>query len=126
MKQYILFSLAIILVLCHVSLSTHLVDRETLLCVTSSSSLPCPVKPCNACITLSHFAQTSSSWLLLNTTLIFLPGNHNLNTKLFISNISHFFMLPNATSESEGLAYTIHCQQQASFNFENMTKLWIK
>ena len=124
MKRYILFRLAIITnILTHVNLSTDLLDGEAVLHVTPSSSVPCPVKHC---ITLSHFAQTSKSWLLFNITLIFLAGNHQLNTEVSISDISNFFMLTKYTSESEGLAYTIWCQHKASFNFENVTNLWIK
>ena len=91
MKQYILFRLAIITnILNHVNLSTDLLDGEAVLHITPSSSVPCPVKHC---ITLSHFAQTSKSWLSFNITLIFLAGNHQLNTEVSITYISNFFML---------------------------------
>ncbi len=126
MKQHNvkLFRLAIVtILLCHVNLSKDLMDREALLYVTPSSGVPCPAK---SCITLSQFAQTSSNWLSSNTTLIFLNGSHQLNLDLFITNINNFSMFTNSTPESEGPAYTICCQHQASFNFENVTNLWIK
>ena len=123
MKQHIFFRLAIVKILFHVNLSTDLLYSEALLYVTPSSGVPCPANPC---ITLSHFAQTSSNWLSSNTTLIFINGNHKLDLDLFISNISNFSMLTNSMPESEGPAYTVNCEHQVSFNFKNVTKLWIK
>ena len=123
MKQQTLFRIAIVKILFHVNFSKGLLDREALLYITPSSGVPCPANPC---ITLSHFAQTLSNWLSSNITLIFLNGNHKLDLDLFIANIFNFSMLTNSTSESKGPAYTICCEHQASFNFENITKLWIK
>ena len=87
---------------------------------TPSSSTPCPAKPC---LTLSQFSQNSTSWLSLNTTLIFLAGNHTLNTKLSISNLSKLFILTKSTS---GGTHIISCKPRVSFNFENITEVWIE
>ena len=122
MNRYIVFIL--LAVMLHLNLSSSLLDGETTLTlfITPSSSMPCSVKPC---LTLSQFAQNSSSWLSLNTTLIFLAGNHTLNTKLSISNISKLYMLTNFTFSLRG-THVISCKPRVSFNFENITKVWIK
>ena len=62
--------------------------------ITSMSGDPCPLEPC---LTLSQFTNQSDSYLNDNTTLIFQPGNHSLNTVLSVSNIT---MLSMHTSSS--------------------------
>ena len=126
MKWYsiILFTLAAVAIQCSVTANTsaHLLDGGLqLFYITPSSSVPCPANPC---MTLSQFAQNSSSWLSSNVSLIILSGTHTLNTNLSISNIKNCFMLTNSTSDSTH--YIISCQYQVSFNFEKMTELWIK
>ena len=121
MKQFIL---AVVTIQCciTVNLTSSFLDGEVLqlLYVTPSASTPCPANPC---LTLYQFSQNSSNWLSSDTTLIFLAGNHVLSTDLSISNILNFFML---TDSIPGGAHTITCQHQVSFNFENMTELWMK
>ena len=87
---------------------------------TCTSSCPYPTKPC---LTLSQFAA-NTSWLKSNTTLMFLPGNHTLNSEISISNISNLSMLPNSTLEDS--FQTVICQQIASFKFENIDNLMMK
>ena len=110
----------LVMVMIHLNPSSSSLEGMTTLFITPSSSTPCPAKPC---LTLSHFAQNSSSHLSSNTMLIFLVGNHTFNTKFSISNVSKFFMFTNSTSGGD---HIISCQRQVSFNFENMTELWMK
>ena len=126
MKHYILFTLVVVAIQCSVTenistLHLHGEELQVLYITTSSQSTPCPANPC---LTLSQFARTSSSWLKSNTlNLIFLSGNHILNTELSILNINNFFMLTNSTSNG---THIINCEYQVSFNFTNLVELWIK
>ena len=112
---------ALVIVVVHVNLLSSTLDGKTTLYITPSSSIHCHTEPC---LTLSQFAQNSSRWLSLNTTLIFLAGNHTLDTVLFISNISNFSML--TTSTSEGTRYVfIVCKDHAQLIFDLTDDLWI-
>ena len=62
--------------------------------ITSTSGDRCPMDPC---LTLSQFTNQSDSYLNDNTTLIFQPGNHSLNSVL---SVSHITMLSMHTSSS--------------------------
>lgn len=79
--------------------------------IRPSSRVPCSSQPC---LTLSQLVA-NTSWLKPNTELIFLPGNHVLNSKLSISNVSKFSMLCDSLVEG---SQTVHCQNSASFNFD--------
>ena len=57
--------------------------------ITSMSGDPCLREPC---LTLSQFTNQSDSYLNDNTTLIFQPGNHSLNSVLSVSNITMLSM----------------------------------
>ena len=122
--QYMLLNLVMITVDLEPSLGSTDLDKKTTLFITpsSSSSVPCPANPC---LTLSQFVQNSS--ILLSSSsqsnLIFLVGNHILDTSLTVSNISSFFMITNSSSEG---AHSITCHHNVSFNFENVTALQIK
>ena len=112
---------ALVIVVVHVNLLSSTLDGKTTLYITPSLSNHCHTEPC---LTLSQFAQNSSRWLSLNTTLIFLAGNHTLDTVLFISNISNFSML--TTSTSEGTQYVfIVCKDHAHLIFDLADDLWI-
>ena len=105
------------------SVTAHLLDEDSmqLFYITPSSNMPCAAKPC---LTLSQFADNSSSWLssLTSTSLMLLSGTHMLTTDLSITAIT-FFMLTSSTSDGN---HFIRCQYQASYKFENMTELSIK
>ena len=52
--------------------------------ITPSPSDPCPAQ---SCVTFSQFAANTSSYLHSNTKLIFLPGNHSLDSELRIDSV---------------------------------------
>ena len=117
MKRLIFTLVIAIIHMTHLSSS---LDGKMTLYITPSSSTPCPAK---FCLTLSQFARNSSIWLSLNTSMIFLPGNHTLNSDLYISNINQLSMCSNSTNKATP---AIICQLQASFNLNNTIELWIK
>ena len=57
--------------------------------ITPSLDIPCPQNPC---LTLSQFAASDNQSDTLNISLIFLPGNHSLDTELSLSHVDHFTM----------------------------------
>ena len=74
-----LFSLFILVSVCAHHSSSEVYQ------IKSSSDDPCLRKPC---LTLSQFIDKSDSYIVGNTTLILQPGNHSLESVLFVSNIS--------------------------------------
>ena len=63
--------------------------------ITSSTSGRCLVEPC---LTLAQFANNTSKYLDSNTTLIFKPGNHTLNSQLTISSVANISFIPYSIS----------------------------
>ena len=78
----------------------------------SAKAATCP--SANNCFILSHVAENSFTLISgLNTTLLFLPGNHTLTSSLMISNLSSFVMIANKHLPRP----VINCEQQAMFCF---------
>ena len=94
-------------------------DDEAVVYIKSSPSANCPADPC---YTLSQFA-TNQSQPQLNTTLLFLSGNHSLDLDIFIADIDHFYML---TYPSTSLSLSIvQCLQNSSISLSNITTVLI-
>ena len=58
------------------------------------------------------------------TILIFLAGNHILNTDFLISDVTNFFML-STSSMNEGTHVIVNCQLQAHFVIDCANEVWI-
>ena len=74
---------------------------------------------CSECLTLSHLSYLSyfNSYLTFSDeTLIFEPGDHNLDLELRISNATSFSMIANTTSSSNHNV-TIVCNKGGGFTF---------
>lgn len=72
----------------------------------------CPVK---TCLSLSRLSNKSVLYSLSqNTTLLFLPGDYTLESKVSVTNASNFSMMSSTSNVS------IYCHQNASFKFENI------
>ena len=102
-----------------------LIECEVMYYITPSPSDPCLEKPC---LTLSQFATNTSKYLDSNTTMIFLPGNHNLDTNLTVAKVESFMILSNSTS----MVYAIFtfdtkitCKQSTMFKFNSVSHLHI-
>ena len=72
--------------------------------ITPSLDSPCPKDPC---LTLSQFAANSSN-CTGNVSLIFLPGNHSLDSELKVSGADNFSMKPR-----DNELVTIECKSQS-------------
>ena len=105
-----------------VSLTLFLVWVELAPCyvyyITSSNSPSdlCPTT--SSCLNFSHFTANNVS---SNTTLVFLSGNHHLDSELYVSNINALTML----SSSENSVPVITCTQQSSFILVNISDVRI-
>ena len=89
--------------------------------VKPSMPTPCPVK---MCITLSLLGTKSViNSLKQNTTLLFLPGDYILESKISDTNVSEFSMVSISSGSSN---VSIFCHKDASFEFEGINKLSIE
>ena len=78
----------------------------------STETATCP--SANNCFILSHVAENNFTLISgLNTTLLFMPGNHTLTSNLTIKNLSSFVMIANKHLPRP----VINCEQQAMFYF---------
>lgn len=74
---------------------------------------PCPF---SCCLTVSELISNSSSYTAVNNlTLIFLPGNHTLDSQLAISNISLLEIASNDTATAR-----IMCNFSSGFEFHHV------
>ena len=81
----------------------------------------CPTAPC---LTLSQCVEWANGHLFpSNTTLVFLPGDHSLESNLAIDNASRFVMI--ADNSTFLPKTTIVCNGLAAFVFENVSDLHI-
>ena len=66
--------------------------------ITPSPDIPCHRDPC---LTLSQFADnyTVSNDINCNISLIFLPGNHSLDRKLYVSRADNLSMTKDTQSD---------------------------
>ena len=88
--------------------------------ITPSASDPCPTE---TCLTLSQFADNSTNFLnSTNTTLIFLPGNHNLESQILFANVSNISMLTMSSLSSNSV---ITCGHDASFKFVSVNGVYV-
>lgn len=55
----------------------------------------CPV---DACLTLSSFVVDANLYVDSNTSLIFHPGNHMMDSELNVTNVENFSMISYSTS----------------------------
>ena len=62
---------------------------------TTYTDTQCPAEGAEPCFTLEHFAQTVQHNLVYNTTLIFLPGEHNLHSDISVTDEISYTMLGN-------------------------------
>lgn len=90
-------------------------DNETLYIKPQNSSSPCP-KPC---LTLNEYIRTNSTYLPLRN-LIFLNGNHELNSNFSMSYVN------NITLEAFSNSYaSVYCIGQSGFLFKGISNLKI-
>lgn len=83
----------------------------------SSSSISCTLEPC---LTLSQFAENTRLEHQSVMTLFFLPGDHNLDWEISVSNISKISMIANSSYVN------ITCQPTTYFKFYKIKYLLMR
>ena len=99
-------------------------SAENVYCVTPTAT-SCPSCPQNfiKCTTLTEFAQEAKAFFAdTNATMVFLPGNHFLDTDFAVSNVVGLTMYGESYS---GKKATIVCSGLVGFSFTSMVKLKI-
>ena len=93
-------------------------SAENVYCVTSiaTSCSSCPHNSTN-CTTLSEYAQEAELYFTSNTTMVFLPGDHVLDTNITVANISRLTMHGESSS---GNRATVVCSGSVGLSFTSM------
>ena len=94
-------------------------------CVTPTvASYPsCPDNSTN-CTTLSEYAQEAERYFTSNTTIVFLPGDHVLDTNITVANVARLTM--RGESSSSNYTAKVVCSGPFGLNFTNMMKFKIQ
>ena len=94
-------------------------SAENVYCVTptatSCSSCPYDIH----CATLSEYAQEAETYFTSNTTMVFLPGEHVLDTNITVTNVTWLTM--RAEFSSDNMA-TVARNASVGFSFTNMVE----
>ena len=98
-------------------ISTLTSSAENVYCVTPTvtSCLSCPHN--DHCTTLSEYAQEAELYFTSNTAMVFLPGDHALDTNITVAKISRLTMHGESSS---GNRATVVCSGFVGFSFTSM------
>ena len=93
-------------------------SAENVYCVapTAASCLFCPHNSTH-CATLSEYAQEAEWYFTSNTTVLFLQGNHTLDTNITVANVTNLTMRGKSSS---GNRATVVCSGLVGLNFTSM------
>ena len=93
-------------------------SAENVYCVIPTVSL-CSSCPSNSthCATLSEYAQEAETYFISNTTMVFLPGDHILDTNITVANVTRLTMRGESSS---GNIATVVRNGSVGFSFTNM------
>ena len=91
---------------------------ESVYCVTptATSCSSCPQNSTN-CTTLSEYAQEAELYFTSNTTMVFLPGDHALDTSITVANVTRLTMC--GVSSSANIV-TVVCRGSVGLSFTSM------
>jgi hypothetical protein len=77
--------------------------------ITPSGNTSCPARPARPCITLNEYASDVEDYLMDNSTIIFLPGNHLLDVVLHLQNVSNVILTTiDENGHSNDIVQVIH------------------
>ena len=95
-------------------------SAENVYCVTPTptSCSSCPHNSTN-CTTLSEYAQEAELYFTSNTTMVFLPGDHVLDTNITVTNVARFTMHGKSSSSN------VVCDGLVGFSFTGMVNFKI-
>ena len=91
--------------------------------VKPTNDTPCPGEPC---LTLSQYIQESGKYFISNATMLFLPGEHQLDSTFLVENVASF-ALEGDTSSLPELSSKIVCNNSTGiFEFRLVQQLDIR
>ena len=94
-------------------------SAENVYCVTPTAT-SCSSCPHNThCATLSEYAQEAELYFTSNTTMVFLPGDHTLDTNITVGNVARLTMRGESSS---GNRATVACSGPVGLSFTNMVE----
>ena len=93
-------------------------SADNVYCVTptSTSCSSCPHDSTH-CATLSEYAQEAEMYFTSNTTMVFLPGDHTLDFRITVANVTRLTMHGESSSSSKA---TVVRNGSVGFSFTNM------
>ena len=94
-------------------------SAENVYCVTQTAATSCSSCLYNStnCTTLSEYAQEAELYFTSNTTMVFLPGDHVLDTNITVANITRLTMCGESSSGSRA---TVVCSGPVCLSFTSM------
>ena len=91
--------------------------------VKPTNDTQCPGEPC---LTLSQYIQESGKYFISNTTMLFLPGEHQLDSTFLVENVASF-ALQGDTSSLPELPSKVFCNStMGNFQFSLVQQLDIR
>ena len=113
-------ALCILLVAALLTMNIHCSAAENVYCVTptATSCSSCPHNSTN-CTTLSEYAQEAEMYFTTNTTMVFLQGDHVLDTNITVANVARFTMRGKSSSSN------VVCNGFVGFSFTGMVNFKI-
>ena len=88
--------------------------------VISSPDDPCNETDLEKCLTISQFANNSNDYLMMNTTLHFLPGKQHLDSMILVENVNTLYM-----SSRDGNVTIVCNHSSPKFEFHNVSVVHI-
>ena len=98
-------------------------SAENVYCVTptATSCSSCPHNSTN-CATLCEYAREAELYFTSNTTMVFLPGDHTLDTNITVANVASLTMRGESSSDNRA---TVVCDGLVGLSFTSMVELKI-
>ena len=93
-------------------------SAESVYCVTPTATSCSFCSPNTHCATLSEYAQEAERYFTSNTTMVFLPGDHVLDTNITVANVTRLTM--RGESSSSGSIATVVRNGSVGFSFISM------
>ena len=95
-------------------------SAENVYCVTpaTTSCSSCP-QDSTHCTTLSEYAQEAELYFTYNTTMVFLPGDHTLDTNITVANVDRLTMRGESSS---GKIATVICSGPVGLSFTSIVE----
>ena len=114
-NMMVLSTLSLVFLLINISYCS----AENVYCVTLSVNASCSSCPRNSsnCTTLSAYTREPELYFTSNTTMVFLPGDHTLNTNITIANVARLTM---HGESSLGNIAKIACNGSVGLRFTSM------